>query len=243
MEALILCGGYAKRLEPLTEFMPKPLLFIKNAPLVDSIIDKINDIGVNRKIISTNRRFENQFRYWMNNKVKENFELVVEPTIDHSEKFGAVKGLEYAIRNSNINDDLLFVAGDNYFDFDLNKMKSRFEKLKKPLIALYDIKNKEDAKMFGVVSLDQNGKIEKFFEKPENPEATLVSTGIYMFPASTLGTFSAFMKENAEKGDAIGNFIEWLIKHEEVYGYIYENGTWADIGTFTNYRKLFYQFI
>ncbi len=248
MESLILCGGYAKRLEPITEFIPKPLLFVNGKPVLDHIVSKVDALGIDRKVISTNRRFKGQFDYWLESRKNsglKSIELISEPTIDHSEKFGAVKGISYAINAAKINDDLLIVAGDNYFDFDLSELKERFDRLKKPIIAVYDIKSLEDAKMFGVVSMDEKGRITEFAEKPEEPKSTLVSTGIYMFPKETLEKFSVFLKNASSDSaaDAIGNFIAWLISSAEVYGHKFSDGTWEDIGTFTSYRKLFYKYL
>ncbi|MGC8730371.1 MAG: nucleotidyltransferase family protein [Candidatus Micrarchaeia archaeon] len=245
MDSLIMCGGYAKRLEPITEFIPKPLLFVDGAPLIDHIINKVDNLGISNKVISTNLKFEKQFLYWMRQKENRNLKLVVEPTLDHSEKYGAVKGISYAISNAKINNDLLIVAGDNYFDFELTEMKNKFDKIQKPLIALYNVKDVDHAKMFGVVEADDNYKIVGFEEKPDKPKTTLISTGIYMLPSSTLPEFENFLNEirSSDLNDAIGEFIKWLLKKEEVYGYLYKDGLWEDIGTITSYRSIFYKFL
>ena len=98
---MILCGGFATRLEPITLFVPKPLLPIKGRPILDYIMDKTLPLGINRIIISTNLKFADQFEYWRNHKVAEGInkriDLVVEPAMHNGEKFGAVKGINYAI--------------------------------------------------------------------------------------------------------------------------------------------------
>lgn len=245
MDALILCSGFAKRLEPLSEFVPKPLLYIDQEPLIDHIIDRIGNVGVDRIVVTTNRRFSPQFRYWMKSQAavrRKQIELLVEPTVDHEEKFGAIKSIDYALRNAGMRDDTLLLAGDNYFDFDLSPLVGSMHERGKPVIALYDVKSYEDAKMFGVVQVDGRGSITEFEEKPERPKSTLVSTAIYAYPKEYLHLFGAYLKEGGSP-DGIGHFLEWLIRKDTVYGHVYSTGSWFDIGTLTTYRKLFYRYM
>lgn len=243
MDALILCGGYARRLEPITEFIPKSLLFVKDKPIVDHVIDHTSKMNVNRVIVSTNKRFSGQFNYWLNMQKasgNKNIELVVEPTIDHEERFGNIRGIAYAIKNAKLNEDLLIIAGDNYFEFDITNLTTEFSKKRKPIIALYDVKDIEEAKRFGVVSIDRNNKITDFEEKPEEPKSTLVSTGIYIYPKEHLNKFKEYL-DQGNSPDGLGLFFKWLINNEEVYGHVYSSKPWFDVGTLTVYRKLFYQ--
>ncbi len=243
MDALIPCGGYARRLEPITEFVPKQMLFIKNKPIIDYVIDHAESLHVNRSIVSTNKRFSMQFKYWLEMQKasgRKNIELIVEPTVDHEDKFGVIRGLNYAVKFANIKDDLVIILGDNYFEFDLTLMVKEFEKTRRPLIALYDVKSIEDAKMFGVVCIDKDKKIVDFAEKPDEPKSTLISTGIYFYPKEYLGKFKEYLEEG-KNPDQFGHFFEWLIHKESVYGYVYDSKPWFDIGTITTYRKLFYQ--
>ncbi len=245
MDALILCGGFAKRLEPITEFIPKPLLYVKGKPLIEYILSSVLETGPKRIVISTNKKFAAHFSYWISTKRDagiRNIELAVEPVIDNEEKLGAVKGIAYAIRNANLDDDLLIVAGDNYFEFDINGIKNAGLSKRRPVIALYDVKSIDDAKMFGVVKLGEDGKIQGFEEKPEKPQSTLVSTGIYFFPKECLKRFQEYI-DSGTNPDAIGYFVEWLIKTSDVYGQTYAEGLWYDIGNLTTYRKLFYTFL
>ena len=91
-------------------------------------------------VLSTNRKFSGQFRHWMqgwgSRKLGQSMGLVVEPTMSHGEKFGAIKGITYAIKHADLNDDLLVIAGDNYFSFDLGILISAYLKTRKPTIAV-----------------------------------------------------------------------------------------------------------
>ena len=239
MDALILCGGFATRLEPITLFMPKPLLPVGGKPLVDYIIQDLDKLDINRIVIATNKRFEDQFEYWVNNKNKnreKKIELVVEPALSNNVKQGAIKGMKYSVEKAGLNEDLLVIAGDNYYDFSLGDVVEKFNSQKAPIICVYDIRSNEDAKRFGVVKLN-NGVITNFCEKPEKPESTLISTGIYAFRKDEISLIDKYLSDN-NNPDSPGYLIQWLIKNTSVYGVVCE-GTWADIGTVDSYKKIF----
>ncbi len=240
MDALILCGGFATRLEPITLFVPKPLLPVGGRPILDHILDGVAGLGVSRIVLSTNKKFSDQFKYWAENKAASGFkipiEIVVEPTMHHGEKFGAIKGINYTIETAKLKDDLLIVAGDNFYTFDLKKMVDAFKKSSKTTIAVYDVKSVDDARRFGVVHLD-GSRVTGFEEKPLNPRSTLISTGLYLFPSVMLKKFHEYMSDG-NNPDAPGYFLQWLIGKEVVEGAVY-NDKWYDIGTIDTYREVF----
>ncbi|MGC8647632.1 MAG: nucleotidyltransferase family protein [Candidatus Micrarchaeia archaeon] len=243
MEALVLCGGFAKRLGPLGEFMPKALLTIKGIPLLDYILQSLEGWSdISRIVISTNMRFANQFKYWLELRrkagISKNLELVVEPSTSNENKLGAVKGISFDINAAKIDDDLLIIAGDNFYTFDMHAILGDIVGKGRPCIVAYDIKSVEEARRFGVLTLDDENTIIAFEEKPEAPKSTLVSTGIYFFPKALLGEFDRYISM-AESSDNIGNFIKWLSAKNRIYAVLPKSGEWFDIGTVESYRGLF----
>lgn len=240
MDALVLCGGFATRLEPLTTFMPKMLLPVNGKPLLDHILSVIEQEEVNRVIISTNKKFLDQFEYFLDRKVKSGYgksiEIVVEPTLKNEEKIGAVGGIHYAIEKAEIDSDLLVIAGDNYFNFKLDPLLKHFKKYRVPTVALYDVKSREDASRFGVVSISGN-KITDFEEKPNDPKSSIVSTGIYVFPKEMLKEFKSYLALPS-RHDAPGYFLRFLVQKGELHGVIYYD-KWFDIGTLDTYKEVF----
>ncbi len=168
MDALILCGGFATRLEPITLFVPKPLLPIHGKPIVDHIVDGIEELEINRYVLSTNRKFSDQFDYWKSNRKNpgDRIEIVVEPSMHNGEKFGAIKGINYTIEKAGLDDDVLIVAGDNYYNFGLDKVIEEFNKHRKVTIAVHDIKSTQEASRFGVVQMNGD-RVIGFEEKPK----------------------------------------------------------------------------
>lgn len=240
MEAVILCGGFAKRLLPISEFIPKPMLPLGGRPLLDHIIDRIVKLKLDKVYLSVNKKFQDQFKYYSSKRNDIEIDLIVEPTMREEEKLGAIKGLYFALEKIR-NDDFLVVAGDNYFDFELLKIYDFYFNKKSITIGLYDLKDYEDAKRFGVVEIDEHNKIKSFEEKPKIPKSKLISTGIYIFPNNIKYKLSNYISYK-NNPDQLGHFISWLIKNETVYG-IPLIGKWYDIGTIDTYRELYNSFL
>ena len=132
LDAIVLAGGFAKRLSPLSEYLPKPLLPLGGVPLMNYIIDAlIETVKPQRIIISTNAKFAANFKYWIKNddniqRYIDKLSLVVEPTLrSNEEKFGAIRGLQYVLHEEWVEEDALIIAGDNFFHgFDLRKLRN-----------------------------------------------------------------------------------------------------------------------
>ncbi|AAR38880.1 NEQ025 [Nanoarchaeum equitans Kin4-M] len=237
LSVIILSGGFATRLKPLSEYIPKPLLPIGGVPIINYILQRVIELNPERIIISVNKKFENHFRYWLKTLENDKIELIVTPIKDVKELKGAIWDLNYSIKEAWINENLLVVAGDNLFDFNLRKLIRIMRENKSFALALYDVKNLELAKRYGVVKLKSN-KIIDFKEKPEKPESTLVSTAIYAIPKEKLSLIDEYIENPNNEKDKLGKLIEWLLytKNEPVYGIIYE-GNWFDIGSLDEYIR------
>jgi glucose-1-phosphate thymidylyltransferase len=236
MIAVVLAGGYAKRLWPLTLDKSKVLLSVAGKPVIDYVVEKILKVSppVKKIIVSTNLRFQPQFEGWLEAKGYGNVEFVPDKTMDEHEKIGAVRALSNVA--STINEDFLVLAGDNLFVDELDGLIRFFNEKHSPVVALYSDRDRDlgGAKKGATVILDDDKRIVEFVEKPENPKTTLVGACLYAFPSR----ISKRLREYVELGlpqDEPGRFIEWLHRVEPVYGYMLKDYLW-DIGTLESYR-------
>ena len=229
MKCIILAGGFATRLWPLTENKAKPLLHLKDRPLISHIVEKLpKDTEI---IISTNAVFEKEFRKWAENFKDRNIKIFVEDSEGDEMKKGALGAAALVIETEGIDEDLILLAGDNYFGFDMQRMLERFSD--SPLLAAYNIGDYEKAKKFGVI-VQKDGKAAEFQEKPENPKSTLVSTGCFLFPAKNLKDIVDYAKE---KSDDLGGVFEYLTGKGETIDVFHFDEPWADIGSFEAYLQ------
>ncbi len=226
MKCLILAGGFGTRLYPLTINRAKALLGYKGKPIISHIVDKIpKNIDI---MVNTNKRFEADFHQWQRT-INRTVEILVEEVLSEDQKLGAVGSLNFWIENKPIVEDLLVIAGDNYFEFDLAQFIARYDG-KHTLVAVYDIGDKGKASQFGVVQLDGH-RIAEFQEKPAKPQSSLVATACYIFPQRIFPLLRQYRQRG--KRDNLGSFIAYLIDKDEVHAYTFTE-SWIDIGSVEN---------
>jgi glucose-1-phosphate thymidylyltransferase len=223
MKCLILAGGFGTRLYPLGINRAKTLLEYKGKPLLTHIVDKIpQDIHI---LVSINKKFEADFSRWRKT-VDKPVEICIEDIWTEEQKKGAVGSLNFWINHKNVAQDLLVIASDNYFEFDLSKFIAAYNG-KNSLVAVYDIGDPQKASQFGVVRLD-GYKITELKEKPAKPRSSLIATACYIFPPRIFPLLSQYCSEGER--DNLGDFISYLIDTDEVHGYSFTE-LWFDIGS------------
>ncbi len=244
MKALVLAAGYATRLYPLTKDYPKPLLKLGKRPIIDYIIDKLKPIEeIDEIIVITNSKFIPHFRKWARSiKAGKKITLVDDLTKSLSDRRGAIGDMHFAIKNKRIKDDLIVIGGDNLFDASLKDFVALAQdKYPNPVIGVYNIKNKINAKKYGVLKLDKEHKVIDFQEKPAKPKSKLVAMCLYFFPGKKLTLMKEYLNNKAKIHDATGLYIDWLRNRVPVYGCVFK-GIWFDIGDYKFYHEAIKKF-
>ncbi len=237
MHAIILAGGFATRLWPLTEHRAKPLIPVAGKPLVSYLIESIpNEIDIT---ISTNQVFADDFVEWKKEFFPErNIDIFIEDSGGESEKKGALAATALCIQEKKLETDILLLAGDNFFGFDFSDFLARAKK--NPLLAAYDIEDVNEAKKFGVVVPKNKNEVLEFEEKPENPSSTLVSTGAYFFPHHTLQHIISYSQSHA---DDLGGIFEYCMQKKIPVEYFSFDEQWYDIGSFNSFMEANKEFL
>ena len=226
-KALILAAGYATRLYPLTENQPKPLLKVANRPIVEHILEKLKRAdNVNEVMIVTNARFYDHFRIWLNHfDYPKEIKIINDGTISNDDRLGAVGDINYVLKEEEINDDLLVIAGDNLFGFQIQDFINHFQQKD-----INIVRNK-----FGVAILcNQVSKVVDFEEKPAEPKSTLAATACYVFHKEDLKHVETAVEKG--KADNPGDLVKYLVKASEVHGFVFDQH-WFDIGCIEGLKK------
>jgi len=238
MKAIVLCGGYAKRMYPLTRFIANPLLPVCGKPVVNYILDKISHIkGIDEVYITTNSKFHKQFEEWLkytgNDHVMK-INLIKYGLFNPDKRIGGVDVVSRIMKKTQDKEGYLIIAGDNLIDYSLRDGLKFFRKIKAPTVYLAKIPKKE-AHKFGVVQIDENNKIIEFTEKPKKPKSNLIATLIYYFTLDEMELIDRYNK-SPHKGDSFGFFLQYLIKEKNLYGFVPE-GKFIDIGSIKDYLR------
>ena len=228
MKAIILAGGYATRLRPLTEDLSKCLLPIAGRPMVDWILDRIEEVDeIDAVHLVTNSRFAPDFERWAASR--PGVGIHDDGTSTNDDRLGAIGDVAFTLERASIDDDVLVIAGDNLFDYDLNEYVGFWRsKGVASAVAVHDVGDLRLASQYGIVALDASERVIDFVEKPADPSSTLAATATYLYHREHVPLVARYLAEG-NAPDQSGSFFEWLRSREPVYAYRF-SGTWLDIG-------------
>jgi glucose-1-phosphate thymidylyltransferase len=234
MKVLILAAGYATRLYPLTLDRPKPLLPVAGKPMIDHVLDNLAPIaGIDRVYVVTNAKFARQFQQWADDyraaKTKLDFTVINDGSTDDKNKLGAIGDLHLVLTREKVDDDLIVVAGDNLFSERLDGFGKFCREKNAPVLAVYDVGDLEEIKKYNSISLDGDGRITFFEEKPKHPTSSLTGIALYYYPKSSLHWIHRYVAEG-NNPDQPGRLIEWLYTRIPVFTWKVP-GLWFDIGS------------
>jgi glucose-1-phosphate thymidylyltransferase len=235
MKAVVLAGGYATRLWPITKNRPKMFLPVGESMVVDHIFDALEaDDRISEVYVSTNERFADEFREHLADRPYEKPTLSIEETTEEAEKFGVMGALGQLFEREGIEEDTLVIAGDNVISFSVSEFLDFFEEQGTTTLAAYDVGTRERAKAYGLVELDGD-RVVDFQEKPADPKSTLVSIACYAYSADTIPLVQEYLS-SGENPDEPGWFIQWLQERRQVHAYTFDEA-WFDIGTPESYLE------
>jgi glucose-1-phosphate thymidylyltransferase len=238
MKAIILVAGYATRMYPLTENTPKALLPVRGKPVINYIVEQINNLpAVDEIFVVSNDKFFPHFSEWAKRApANVSIEVLNDGTTSNENRRGAVGDVFFAINEKNISDEIVVIAGDNYFTYDLREQYDFYRKIGCDTITGKELDNIEQLKAFAVAVLAPDGKVLDLEEKPASPKSNMGIFATYFFRKETVPLFEKYLAEG-NNADLIGAFPQWLYKIHDVYAYTM-NGDCYDIGTIEMYEEI-----
>lgn len=223
MKGVILAGGSATRLKPLTSVVNKHLLPVYNKPVIYYPLEKMAEAGIKDVLITTGTEHAGQFinllRSGAKFGLKISYEVQDEP-----------KGLADALRlaeNFSDGEPLLVILGDNIFKHNLKASVREFAKQKNGAkIFAVPIKNPGQ---YGVVEIDASGQVLSLEEKPKNPKSNLVQTGIYLYDGKVFDLIRK-LKPSGRGELEITDLNNLYLKEGKLTCEVMR-GWWVDVGT------------
>ncbi len=238
MKAIILAAGYATRLYPLTRNKAKALLPIGGKPMIDYIVEQMDTVAELDEIyVVTNSRFAAQFREWAAQaQSRLPISILDDGTTSDENRRGAIGDISFVINEKQIDDELMVVAGDNFFTYSLRDYVAYFREKDCDCVCVKEWTDEKTLSQFGIALLDQDGRVLDIEEKPERPKSNMAVFAAYLYRQDTVPLFAEYLAAG-NKPDAPGNFPAWLYRRKEVYAYVFE-GECYDIGTPESYEEV-----
>lgn len=226
-KAMVMAAGVGSRLDPLTQYIPKPLVPVANRPVMDILFERLKEIGIKDVIANTYYLSEKIVAHYEKNNMGMNFNYVCEKEL--SGTAGGVKKCQFFFDEGQ---DFLVLSADGLSNADL---KAGIEAHKKSgAIATIGIKriSMDEIPNFGVVVTDKQGFISEFQEKPSIKEAKsdCINTGIYIFNYRIFD----YIPENTFYDFAKNVFPSLMSSGEKINTFVVEE-YWSDIGTLAQY--------
>lgn len=229
MRGIILAGGLATRLRPLTWVTNKHLLPIYNKPMIYYPIEAMVRAGVKEILISSSPDHAGHFANLL--KDGSEFGVCFYYAVQQNPKGGISNAIATAEEFAS-GQKLLVILGDNIFKTNLKSTIERFEKKEKGAI-IYGVKMPTESRQYGVIEIDKAGKVLSIEEKPEHPKSDIVQTGVYMYDSrvfefikelkpSARGEFevtdlnNAYLKEGALECELLDWWIDAGTSYDEL---------------------------
>jgi glucose-1-phosphate adenylyltransferase len=254
--ALVLAGGRGTRLKNLTDWRAKPAVpFGGKFRIIDFPLSNCINSGIRRIAVVTQYRSHSLIRHiqkgwsFLRGEFGEFVELMpaAQQSVDESWYSGTADAVyqNLNIIRSHQPEFILILAGDHIYKMDYGPMLAEhFERQADMTVGCLEVPL-EMAKGFGVMSIDKEGRVVKFMEKPaqpeptpNNPEQALASMGIYVFNAEFLYEKLKIDAQLAQSSHDFGkDIIPALIQNYQVFAYRFQDVQkrqqpyWRDVGT------------
>lgn len=185
---------------------------------------------IDETFIVTNDRFAAHFEQWLSTRPASFRERVInDGSTCNDDRLGAIGDLALVLERGEIDDDILVVAGDNLFSEPLAGFGEHCRDCGTAVLGVYDVGTKEEAAKYGVVAVDEAGKLTDFLEKPAEPPSTLIGVALYYYPRATVPRVAEYLAAG-NNPDQPGRFVQWLYQQEPVHTWRVPD-LWLDIGS------------
>jgi mannose-1-phosphate guanylyltransferase len=238
VKAVMLVGGFGTRLRPLTLSVKKELMPVANRPFLEHVLANLGRHGVDEVILTTGYLAE-AFEGFPEERA-HGVKLTIVREDEPLDTCGAVKNVEDLLDGT-----FLVLNGDIFTSLDITSLVA-FHRERETLGTI-TLKAVEDPSAYGLVPIDEDGRIERFVEKPKTPEqivTNLINAGTYILEPEALNyaphgepfSFEGGARSVSGGRQEVGLFPLLLAEGEALYGYVSDE-YWLDIGAPQKYLQ------
>ena len=226
MKAIVLAGGYATRLRPISYALPKLLFPVLGKPMIYRNLELLRSIGVDEVTLAVNYLADK-----LRAEVGSNYHGMIVNYSFETQVMGTAGPIKLASKTTHLDETFIAMNGDVISQIDLKQMLNQHKKTGAKITdALHEVKNPE---RFGAVQLGVENHIIRFVEKPPRKEAPsrLVNAGIYAIEPDVLRMIPDGRKVSLER-----EIFPAIANQGKLVGFPF-SGDWFDIGDLADYRK------
>jgi mannose-1-phosphate guanylyltransferase len=218
--AILLVGGFGTRLMPLTKNTPKPMLTVAGIPVTEHQLNMAKAAGITKIVLATSYLSELFTPYFGDgSRWGMQIQYAVEET-----PLGTGGAIRNAAKLINSSESIVILNGDVLSSHNLSEQIRQHE-ANNADVTLH-LTQVEDARAYGCVPTDSNGRVTAFLEKMDKPVTNQINAGCYVFNPRVLDSIPLDTVVSVER-----ETFPLLVKNgAAVYGYV-ENSYWVDIGT------------
>ena len=218
--AILLVGGFGTRLMPLTRNTPKPMLTVAGIPVTEHQLMMAKAAGIKEIVLATSYLSEVFTPYFGDgSKWGMSIKYAVE-----KEPLGTGGAIANAAQLLETKESIVILNGDVLSAHDLSEQIRQHETHDAD-VTLH-LTQVEDARAFGCVPTDAQGRVTAFLEKMDNPVTNQINAGCYVFNPRVISAIPLEIVVSVERE----TFPKLVSDGAKVYGYL-ENAYWLDIGT------------
>lgn len=177
MKGVILAGGLATRLRPLTLVTNKHLLPVYNKPMIYYPLMAMEKAGIRDVLLTSSSDHAKHFADLLG--TGDTFHLNLTTAVQINPKGGIADAIALA-KDFAKNEPILVILGDNIFSYDLQSSVDRFEKAGKGAM-VFGVRMPTKSSQYGVIEIDTKGTVLSIEEKPAHPKSDIAQTGIYIY--------------------------------------------------------------
>ncbi|MGZ4363911.1 MAG: sugar phosphate nucleotidyltransferase, partial [Gaiellaceae bacterium] len=228
MKAVVMAGGEGTRLRPLTSNQPKPMVPVVGKPCMEHILELLREHGMT-DVIVTVAFLPQAIRSYFGQG--ESLGMQIGYSVEES-PLGTAGSVRLAAKQ--LDETFLVISGDALCDVDLSKLVA-FHKEKGAAVTI-GLKSVDNPLEFGIVVTDEDGRIERFLEKPSWGQvfSDTINTGVYVIEPELLDR----IPEGEPYDFSKQLFPELLAEGAPLYGFVVpEHRYWKDIGTIEQFRE------
>ncbi|MEN9881593.1 MAG: hypothetical protein RI916_20 [Actinomycetota bacterium] len=217
---ILLVGGFGSRLMPLTKNTPKPMLTVAGLPVTEHQLAMAKKAGITTVVLATSYLSEVFIPYFGDGS-KWGMKLLYAV---EKEPLGTGGAIRNAAKLLSGDESVVVFNGDVLSSHNLALQIQEHEE--NGADATLHLTAVEDARTYGCVPTDSDGRVTAFLEKMENPVTNTINAGCYVFKPSVIQSIEPDRVVSVER-EVFPNLVA---SHGKVFGFI-DDSYWLDIGT------------